>query len=134
MSRKRNVHSATFKAKMALAAVKEMRTVSELASQFGVHPTQIHQWKRTGLPQSRVPATMPVAYQPSKPPQRRRKSTQSCRCSSPTSQGEAVSRSWSNNLGAPGCRSRRCETSAGRTPWTQATECENPMWLALALR
>ena len=31
---------------MALAAVKEVHTVSELASQFGVHPTQIHKWKR----------------------------------------------------------------------------------------
>jgi transposase len=46
MSRKRNLHSAAFKAKVALAAVKEMRTVGELAGQFGVHPTQIHQWKR----------------------------------------------------------------------------------------
>ena len=39
-------HSASFRAKVALAAVKEVHTVSELASQFGVHPTQIHQWKR----------------------------------------------------------------------------------------
>ena len=46
MSRKRNVHGAGFKAKVALSAVKEVRTVSELASQFGVHPSQIHQWKR----------------------------------------------------------------------------------------
>jgi putative transposase len=34
------------KAKVALAAVKEVRSVSELAGQFGVHPTQIHKWKR----------------------------------------------------------------------------------------
>ena len=46
MGKKRNRPSADFKAKVALAAVKEVKTVSELASQFGVHPTQIHQWKR----------------------------------------------------------------------------------------
>lgn len=46
MSRKRNQHSAVFKAKVALAAHKEVRTVGELAGQFGVHPSQIHQWKR----------------------------------------------------------------------------------------
>jgi len=42
-------HSAGFRAKVALAAVKEVRTISELASQFGVHPTQIHKWKRRVL-------------------------------------------------------------------------------------
>jgi transposase-like protein len=46
MSRKRSLHSAPFKAKVALAAIKEVRTVGELAGQFGVHPSQIHQWKR----------------------------------------------------------------------------------------
>jgi transposase len=46
MPRKRSVHSSGLKAKVALAAVKEVHTVSELASQFGVHPTQIHKWKR----------------------------------------------------------------------------------------
>jgi len=46
MGKKRSRPSADFKAKVALAAVKEVKTVSELASQFGVHPTQIHQWKR----------------------------------------------------------------------------------------
>ncbi len=39
-------HSAGFRAKVALAAAKEVHTISELASQFGVHPTQIHKWKR----------------------------------------------------------------------------------------
>ena len=46
MSRKRVVHSAALKAKVALAALKETRTVGELAGQFGVHPAQIHKWKR----------------------------------------------------------------------------------------
>ena len=46
MAKKRKVHSSEFKAKVALAAVKEMETVSQLASHYGVHPSQIHQWKR----------------------------------------------------------------------------------------
>jgi transposase-like protein len=46
MAKKRKVHSGEFKAKVALAAVKEMETVSQLASRYGVHPSQIHQWKR----------------------------------------------------------------------------------------
>jgi transposase-like protein len=44
--KKRKVHTASFKAKVALAAVKELETVSQLASAHGVHPTQIHQWKK----------------------------------------------------------------------------------------
>jgi transposase-like protein len=43
MSKRRN-HDAAFKARVALEAVKGERTVSELAAEYGVHPTMIHQW------------------------------------------------------------------------------------------
>ena len=43
--RPRRNHSATFKAKVALAAIKGDKTLAELAEQFDVHPNQITQWK-----------------------------------------------------------------------------------------
>ncbi len=43
--RPRRNHSPAFKAKVALAALKGDRTMSELANQFDVHPNQIKQWK-----------------------------------------------------------------------------------------
>lgn len=46
MSVKRRQHSGEFKARVALAALKEQHTVSELASHFGLHPSQIQNWKR----------------------------------------------------------------------------------------
>ena len=46
MAGKRKARSAEFKAKVALSAVQERKTVSELAVQFAVPPTQIHQWKK----------------------------------------------------------------------------------------
>ena len=49
MKQSRQKHSATFKAKVALAAIKGDRTVGELASEFSVHPSQIHAWKRALL-------------------------------------------------------------------------------------
>jgi putative transposase len=51
---KRRLHSAEFKAKVAVAAIRGDRTMSELATEYEVHPVQIAQWKKqalTGLPQ-----------------------------------------------------------------------------------
>ena len=45
----RKQHSATFKSKVALEALKGIKTISEIAAQYGVHPTQISNWKRQAL-------------------------------------------------------------------------------------
>ena len=46
MRSKRKRFQASFKAKVALAAIKGDRTASELMSAFGVHATQINAWKK----------------------------------------------------------------------------------------
>ncbi len=46
MSKKRKRHSAEFKAKVALEAIKGVKTVQQLAKDFQVHPTQITIWKK----------------------------------------------------------------------------------------
>jgi len=46
MRRKRRVFSGTFRAKVALAAVKGDKTLSELASQFEVHANQVSAWRK----------------------------------------------------------------------------------------
>ncbi len=43
--RSRRNHSAVFKAKVALAAIKGEETLVQLATRFDVHPNQIVQWK-----------------------------------------------------------------------------------------
>jgi putative transposase len=46
MTKKRRQYSADFKFRVALEAAKENRTIPELASLHGIHPTQIREWKR----------------------------------------------------------------------------------------
>ena len=43
---KRNQYSPSFKASLALEAVRGRKTVNELAQEYGVHPSQISHWKR----------------------------------------------------------------------------------------
>lgn len=46
MSKKRRRFSPEFKFRVALEAAKGQRTLSELSSEFSVHPNQVSQWKR----------------------------------------------------------------------------------------
>jgi len=46
MKNKRRNHSAAFKAKVALDAAKEEKTIAELASLYEVHTSQITKWKK----------------------------------------------------------------------------------------
>ncbi len=49
MANKRNTRSSALKAKVVLDAIRERKTINEIAKQYSLHPTQIHQWKRLAL-------------------------------------------------------------------------------------
>jgi transposase len=57
MKRPRRNHAAAFKAKVALAAIKNEQTLVQLAERFDVHPNQITQWKGELL--QRAPRFLP---------------------------------------------------------------------------
>jgi putative transposase len=42
----RKRHNGAFKAKVALEAVKAEKTISEISSEYGVHPSQVRQWRK----------------------------------------------------------------------------------------
>jgi len=45
----RRVHPPAFKANVAVDAIKETKTIAQLASQYAIHPTQITKWKKQAL-------------------------------------------------------------------------------------
>jgi len=49
MNTKRQKHSGAFKAKVAIEALQERETLSELSKRYGIHPNQIARWKREFL-------------------------------------------------------------------------------------
>ena len=65
MKNTRNKHTPAFKAKVALAAVREQETVPQLSKRYGVHANQIYKWKSQFLEQAarakrRAPTSAPA--------------------------------------------------------------------------
>src|SRR5688500_19994115 len=52
----RKQHTAEYKAQVAVESIRVYQTLNEVASQYGVHPVQVAQWKRQAL------AALPEAF------------------------------------------------------------------------
>lgn len=52
--KKRKIHTAEFKAKVGLEAVRGVKTMSEIAQAYGVHPVLVGQWKKEILEQTKA--------------------------------------------------------------------------------
>lgn len=46
MKKNRTKHSPEFKAKVALAAIREQESIAEISRRFRVHSNLVHKWKR----------------------------------------------------------------------------------------
>ncbi len=56
MATVRKRHTAEFKAKVAVEAIRQQKTANELTGEYGIHATQINAWKKQAL------AAIPVAF------------------------------------------------------------------------
>jgi transposase len=52
MKNTRTRHNPAFKAKVALAAVRDEQSIPDLAKRYGVHPSQIYAWKKQFIEQA----------------------------------------------------------------------------------
>jgi len=57
MITKRKRHEAAFKARVALEALKGVKTIQQIASEYGVHPVQVSDWKKTLQERTTAPAS-----------------------------------------------------------------------------
>lgn len=56
MANVRKSHTAEFKAKVAVEAIRQQKTTNELTAEYGIHATQINAWKKLAL------AAIPQAF------------------------------------------------------------------------
>ena len=117
MAGKRKQHSAAFKTQVAPAAHKGDRTVNELASQFGVHPTLIHAWKKPLL----AGAEGSSAARRRRPRRTPRPARPSC---SSRSAGSRWSWSGSKKSRDLPCESKRSLIEAGHPALSVRRQCE----------